>query len=171
MSADSNVQNTADVVAEVGKSVSNGVNSVANSAFTEKLGSKVLGWVDAFEEVTKQYAPDVVKAALEVVRYSCANQLFYYWMLLFAGVALVTFGLRNLREKMGIASSTEGVFDCATVVAKVVSLITGALMTIIAFFHVINVWLYVGLVEPKVYVARMAMEKIVTLPDMYSSKK
>lgn len=146
--------------------VGNVATSVANSTFADKLGGKVLGWVDAFEAVTKQYAPDVVKAALEVVRISCLNTLAHSWFYMLLSIALLVYGLKKLRSKAETLIEEDTFLDFVPVAAKVVSLIAGAILFLNNMGGVIDVWPYIGVIEPKVYVARMAMEKIVTLPDM-----
>lgn len=138
---------------------------LGQSAIMDKLGNKLLGWLDLFEAVAKQYAPDVVQAALGVVRVSCFNQLLQGWAQVLFGFGLFWWGWRKFRTVMeSVDKGQDGM--AIYLFLKLAAICVGALLAGLKVATVLDAWLYLGLFEPKLYLARLAMAKVLTLPGM-----
>jgi hypothetical protein len=120
----------------------------ATNIIADKLGNKALEYLASFEELTKQYAPDALEAALTVV--------------MLGGVQNVVFGVMGLAALASGAwlihkGYTRGIqhhnFDAgAGFFAPGGALVVLGVVTILAS-GLLSLWTYVAIFEPKLYIA------------------
>ena len=113
----------------------------------EELGNKALEYLTAFEELAKQYAPDVVNAGLTVVQISAFSEIVI-------GVVLLAVSIGGFFAARWVWKKTDDEF-CAGL-AGAAALGAG----IASGVHLLSVWTWVGIFNPKLYIAYKLFEKV-----------
>lgn len=114
------------------------------STVAERLGDKALQYLTSFEELAKQYSPDVIDAALTVVRLhglQNALQAILVFGALCVGVFLVRKGVRMKDIDSGAVYFMPGFI--LTLVMGISALTSNAF----------SLWPYIAIFEPKLYIA------------------
>lgn len=116
----------------------------------DKLQDKALQYLSAFEELAKQYTPDVLDMALKVVQINGLQTLIIYFTWFIVGVSLILYILINgwsLRRET----------DYFTVVMPG---IVGTGCLIVSSVGILNLWNWIAIFEPKLYIAYKIFEKV-----------
>jgi hypothetical protein len=120
------------------------------------LGGKALEYLGALEALTKEYAPDVAEAGLNVTRFIGAQQLLY------GGIGLLLLVV-NVIVARAIWKSIDGESYDANdkrfaifMVSLVVQIFCIAFLT----YRLFVIWNYVAIFEPKLYIAYKIFEKV-----------
>lgn len=119
----------------------------------EKFGNKALEYTQALEEITKQYTPDVVDAALKVVQLNGVFSLLeaFVWFLPFCIISCICLyyfwkGVKEDDDDKKFFSILISIIPC---------IVTG-----IAISHLINIWSWVAIFEPKLWIAYKILGKL-----------
>lgn len=127
----------------------------AVAGVADKLGDKALEYLNSFEELTKQYAPDVVNAALTVVQLKAVGMLISA-----AGVSLGIYIFWRF-----VAPRFKAMLDSYnTDIVAVLGFIAGGLCTaagsIFVVLVIFDIWTYVAIFNPKLYIAARIFGKL-----------
>ena len=124
----------------------------AVATVADKLGDKALQYLSSFEELAKQYSPDVVDAAFTVIRVNAIQEIA--WGLI--GLVCLVIGLFIALKHVKQMSAYEINRHDAAFVA-------GGIMTAIGLctaYKIFIVWNWVGIFEPKLYLAYKIFGKL-----------
>lgn len=114
----------------------------------EKNLTRLDGYADSLEELTKQYAPEVVDASLMVVQINGIQSLLLGLLL-----SIITYCLyKAIRLIIKHEHAEEG---AAILVAFVLFTLGGA------GFYLFNIWNWVAIFEPKLYIAKEVLDKVI----------
>jgi predicted small secreted protein len=164
------VQGAGEGVKAVGHAVMNTASSVANSPTVGKvggfLGDKFMQYWQAAEDITKTYVPKALEALLWVIRVDAISQLFYAVALIAAFYIAyrsikafwVTFDVRQKEaEKWTDAENAKAAKTFGSIVAGA-ALCTAIALTTNIWVKAFDVWTYVTIAKPELYLAKMAVD-------------
>lgn len=114
----------------------------AMGAFADKLG-----------ELAKQYGPEVAEAALQMARIDAINTLV-------PGLITAPIGFFAYRKIMAHVAATKAknpenfdIFDCEIFILAPLSIVI-FIASLISIESLVNVWAWVGIFEPKLWLAK-----------------
>lgn len=118
-------------------------------------------------ELAQQYGPDVVDAALVVARVEAAQVIMSGATASVIGAVAVYYGLRMFRagcEQGRIYRLPETCYDAPEGsflrIAGVITLSLGVVSAICAAIKLSNLWAWVGMFEPKLYIAHRLLSGV-----------
>lgn len=126
---------------------------------SDALQSKLIGMLDSIKngevvigQETVKYAPDVVNAALNVVRIGAVQQLVYGVIGLVVAVVFFKKAHGNITKSL-----EDGRFELF-----LVGVVQGAAVVVgvVDAYFLVDVWNYVGIFQPKLYIAHKIVEKM-----------
>lgn len=109
--------------------------------------------VQEFDAIAHQYAPKVVGAALSAARIDAISSLVSGVVCAGIFLACIFFGLKFLRGLRASTWNTEGIW----IVGLGVTLLIGIATGIGALGNLLDIWNYVALVHPELWIAQRAM--------------
>lgn len=123
----------------------------------DKLGDKALAYLNAFEELAKQYTPTIIDAALKVVQINGLQTLIIGFSLVLLFIIYFVFAILTAKKmkKANPHIDMEGY----TLLALIVGTVPFALGATGAQ-KVLNIWNWVAIFEPKLYIAYRIFEKM-----------
>lgn len=124
---------------------------VAEQTLESFVTDKAAQYLNALESITKQYAPDVIDAALSVVRMQGAQRLVH-------GVALVVCAIACgwITRKLWAASDGD---DPEKIALMIFCVVGGVFSAILGLARLLDIWTWVAIFEPKLYIAHALIEK------------
>lgn len=139
----------------------------------EKAGGKIDGYINSLgdgiaavgaklTELANQYGGDLLDLALNIYRVKALGELLIGLVLLSLTIVLWVFYVKIWWQKVTVnfnaPSGERGAARGFVAVALAIfSLFTGS----IAFTQLTNIWYWVGVFEPKLYVAYLILEKVI----------
>lgn len=120
----------------------------------DKLGDKALQYLQSFEELAKQYSPDVVDAGLTVIRVHGIKSIVECLVGIAIGAAfcLAAYKLYPIIE--------EKVDESMASIFSTISGIIGTIVLAVASISIFNVWTWVAVFDPKLYLAYKIFGKL-----------
>jgi hypothetical protein len=128
----------------------------AVASVADRLGDKALEYLNALEQITKQYAPDVVDAAMGVVQISAAGTLIKAFAICLGIFLFWRFAAKPLTRIYN--NSPE--WDLPAGAALVAGAIASGIGAIIAVVLLLNIWVWTALFNPKLYLAYKLLGKV-----------
>lgn len=124
---------------------------------TEPVEQKLVSMLDALQSGVVEiggklvkYTPDVVDAGLAVVRIDCASNLIYSALFVFA-VAACWCALIKWCKEIDVETNSQ---------ANIIRAFLLVPLAIVAIRLMLDVWWWVGMFEPKLYIAHKIMEQV-----------
>jgi hypothetical protein len=128
----------------------------AVATVADKLGDKALEYLNALEQITKQYAPDVLDAAMGVVQMQAAGNL-----LTALGICAGIYLFWRFAAKP-LTSIYKGNYDwdIPAGAALVAGSVGSGIGAIIAVIILLDIWVWTALFNPKLYLAYKLLGKV-----------
>lgn len=129
----------------------------AVATVADKLGDKALQYLSSFEELAKQYSPDVVDAGLTVIRINALGDIIVG--LVGIAVAFVVWKIfKRVRAERGKEYFHRNEAIC--IIGGAISFFGGIASFVMILFGLFNIWVYVALFDPKLYIAYKIFGKL-----------
>ena len=154
----------------VGKAVLDTASSVANSPTVGKvggfLGDKFMQYWQAAEDLTKEYVPKALDALLWVIRVDAITTLVYAWALIIAfyvGYRIIRRVWNHLAAAQAAAESysekesAKGTKFMSAIILSA-ALFFGVIITSPTWTKAFDVWTYVTVAKPELYLAKLAVD-------------
>jgi hypothetical protein len=122
---------------------------------TDQLASKLLDIINQVQAGIVAHAPDALNIVLQTVRIDAISRFIYASCLLLGVVILSGIFVRINKKKDKDGDMREGV-----AVYCVLAGFFGTVFIILAFSQLFNVWQYVAIANPKLYLAHQIVQKV-----------
>lgn len=123
----------------------------------DELATKLVEWMSAFEAAVVEVAPQAAELALAYARVDAAGNLLVGVALAVVSCVLLTKATKLYRS--GVEESKNSSHGAAGDIFLIGSLLggPGAVLGSMAAVNVLNIWNWVGLFYPELYLVRMAL--------------
>lgn len=124
----------------------------------DKVGGGIEAITHKITDVATQYGPEVLQAGLNVVRIDCLSTLVYA----FIGLVMTGFIYLVVFKKGKVwFPDTRNSFNEEYFVFNFLVLGFNTIFFAFAAINFINLWTWVGVIEPKLYLAHKLVEKLI----------
>lgn len=120
----------------------------------ELLGTKAEQYLNALEEISKQFAPEAVEAAILVVQLNAINEL------IFSAVSVLYAWLFMKYCSQKVINAWREMGSEGWAIGGAVAGFVGFVLLICSLVTILNVWTWVALFNPKLYIARQILGRV-----------
>jgi hypothetical protein len=124
----------------------------AVATVADKLGDKALQYLTSFEELAKQYSPDVVDAGLTVVRVHGFQSIGEGALALILVISCIWIIRINIPKVERYSVAPDALIATSSIV--------GIFSAIGVWANLLNIWNWIAIFDPKLYIAYKIFGKL-----------